>query len=267
MVEHARRGARAITGTDSPEVAVIPVGGRGSRFGTPHGARYHSKLFFQICDLEILAYPILSLRHCGCRTILLVTSDVTHGEVASYIGEFQSLFFPVTFQILNANARGTARALLAAMPFIEGAFYYTNGDIIFAPSLLDDLARTHDPRSSIATLAGSPLDLAPTHPHFICASMGALGAVEIYPSASPNSYCSMETCLFEPTIFRYLERLSSTAMTMEALTPALQEANGAFVLRYMDFWFHLAEPSDIVKADQHSTQIREIRKILQGNVA
>jgi NDP-sugar pyrophosphorylase family protein len=241
-----------------PEIGVIPVGGQGVRLKRDMPLR-QPKVLLMLDGVEILNYSLLSLKYAGCKKIFCITSDPTHQEIEKFIFDSE---IGIDIEVLNANARGTAKALYYLNSHIHECFYYTNGDIIFNPDILLNLCKLHESNRLIATVCGSPYDLAPTHPHFICDNSGLLLNVETWPEISYGSLCSLETGIFEPYIFEYLHQLNDTAMTMEALNLAICNNSKAACMTDTGFWYHLAEGADIQKFQQHKIEIGMIEKVL-----
>lgn len=247
------------------QTGVIPVGGEGRRLKA--FIRNKVKVLIEVDGVEILTYPLMSLIQVGCKKIFLISSDYTHDEIQCFIrGKFSDLYSSLTkninIEIINARAKGTAKALYHLKRYINEPFYYTNCNIVFFPSLLFNLSNIHSKGNFIATVGCSKEAIAPTHPHFLCSSDCFLTSAEIYPDISSPSLCSLETGIFEPEIFDYLKKLYNTAMVMEALNLIIKSNFKAKVFMYNNYWYHLAEPKDLELWKSHSDKLGKVRNIL-----
>ncbi|HXQ73986.1 MAG TPA: NTP transferase domain-containing protein [Pyrinomonadaceae bacterium] len=243
--------------SQSITVGVVPVGGKGTRL-SKHNPSHTPKVLYKLEGVEILCYSLLSLKYAGCKQVICLTSDATHHDVEKFL---ITSALGIDLRAVNAQAEGTAGAL-AFLGTVSDDFYYTNGDIIFHPAILLELLNRHQSGDHIATVSASPSNVAPTHPHFTCDDHSGLKQVQLWPNTSPNSLCSLETAVFRPDIFDYLQQLSGGALTMEALALARKDGAEVSVLRTNRPWYHLAEPSDLEKFIEFKKALVVIEQLL-----
>lgn len=245
-------------------VAVLPVGGQGLRLRSITGTR--PKVLTKLDGIEILAYPLLALVRLGVSRIYLVTADSNHAAIEQYVrGSVISIVIPrsVVIHVVNACAQATAKATLFVRHFVSEPFFYLNGDVIAPTELLTNILGVFNSTSpNIAAVAASPHDVAPTHPHFVIDRHQRLLQVQLSGGISPGSLCSMETAIFTPQIFDYLASVAESAMTMEALSGAIQAGSQARVCVHPGFWYHLAVPSDLALYAQRSNDVLAIARQL-----
>ena len=246
------------------ESALIPVGGSGSRLRSDL-PRELPKLLYPIAGVPILAYPLLSLLRAPLKLVVLVTSSYTHGAVSDLVELLLRMLERSVARvcIVKANAPGTARAVMAARRLVNGPFLYTNGDVIYDPTLVSRLMSRFPQSDCSALVTGSARNRAPTHPHFIVGCDRRLAKVELYPEISARALCSLETAVLQPDLFEYLSALPDGAMTMAAVGKAVMSGYGVKVMRYSRFWYHLAEPRDLLISPKDRAAIRSIQQSLR----
>jgi len=246
---------------------VIPVGGRGTRLRNIIGDV--PKVLTRFEGIEILTYSLLSLTKIGLNQLILITTDHTHKDIIKFVKEFKNNYEirDIQINVINANKKGTAKATHYVSHQIKTPFFYTNGDIIFYPQILQEIYKEFISNNNlIAVVTGSTKDVAPTHPHFVINKDCYLTEVCIYPDIKSSTLCSMETAIFSPEIFNYLEILPENSMTMEALNLALNDGKYVYVKVYNNFWYHLAEPADIGEYQRCLQEIRRIQSILEVKI-
>jgi len=223
-----------------PKTGAIVCGGKGSRMGEDYQG--FPKVLVPIKGVPILHYSIKALSRFGCSKIFLVTSDYTDKKIrADTIANNENVI------IVNANASGTGKALLALERQINEPFFYLNGDVIYRPGLLHNIACYHN-YSNLATISVSRNSLAPTHPHIkICDSI--MAAMEFPPPGGHPNYplCSMEAALFSEAIFSYLYKIQDSDMTMEAVLLGHEEGKTCSVFIDPSPWFHLMTHEDLLR--------------------
>ena len=162
---------------------IIPVGGKGARLKNIIGN--NPKVLTKFEGIEILTYPLLSLVKIGLSKLILITTDYTHKNIREFVSKFNEKYelTDVQIDVVNANKKGTAKATYYVIHQIKTPFFYTNGDIIFHPQILQDIYKEFISDSElIAVVTGSIEDIAPTHPHFVINKEGYLKEVQIYPN-------------------------------------------------------------------------------------
>jgi NDP-sugar pyrophosphorylase family protein len=222
------------------------------------------KLLYPIAGAPILAYPLLSLLRAPLKLVVLVTSDYTHRAVSDLMDLLSRRpeRSVARVRVVKANAPGTAQAVMAARRFVDGPFLYTNGDVIYDPTLVPRLMSRFVQSDCSALVTGSARNRAPTHPHFIVGRGRRLTKVELYPEFSAHALCSLETAVLQPDLFDYLSALPHGAMTMAAVAKAVTSGYRVKVMRYSRFWYHLAEPRDLLVSPRDRTAIRSIHQSL-----
>ncbi len=243
--------------------AVIPVGGRGSRLA--HLLGRTPKVLWTLDGVEILHYPLSLVFNQPIRSVVLVTTNANHAQITDFVrANFQQPTKTDGRQIItvNANARGTAKATLAALSHVDGPCAYLNGDVIYPPQLLNSLIDRFARRDLFAIVAASTHKKAITHPHFRCDSTGSLLSVESGDSAPAGYLCSMELAILPRAILGYLRQLPPTAMTMDALSLAITDRRRIMVSASSDYWFHLATPTDLGEFVMNRDRIRSIGRAL-----
>ncbi len=242
---------------------VIPVGGKGVRLRNIIGNM--PKVLTKFEDVEILTYPLLSLIKTGTKKVILITTDYTHENINKFVMKFMEKYKikDVQFKVINAKKSGTAKATYYISNQVKTPFFYTNGDIIFYPEILQRIYQEFISNDKlIAVVTGSKENIAPTHPHFLMNEEGYLTEVQIYPDINPSTLCSMETAIFSHEIFDYLKMLPQKSLTMESLNLALKDGKFVKVLVNEGFWYHLATPQDIAKYNDHINEIKRIQNSL-----
>lgn len=234
--------------------AIIAAGGRGFRLGP----KYEDK---QKCLLEIdgerpiLYYLIQLFKHIGCKTIHLIGGH-RYEDLICYAESLEDS----ALQWIHGQAVGTAHALLRLESAITGSFLYSSGDILFGEGFLRNLVQHHH-GEWFATLAVSKQIAAPTHPRilFNCDDLSNRIFDIRFVGESEGDlppYSTMELGVFSPSVFRYLNRVSSKDMITKALFLALREGKWLKAVLNELPWYHVTTESDLLEIRRNFTRIK-----------
>jgi NDP-sugar pyrophosphorylase family protein len=180
------------------ETAVILAAGSGSRMWPYSETRPKGSL--PIANAPAVRRLVDALRYAGCRRFVVVVGP-DGGRIRQALGALPEVAF-----VTQQTPRGTADALLSALPLVEGDhFLVAHGDLLVAPENVQALARAYAAEDVPAAALLAELDgEAPRD--WICAeaSGGALVRVLGHPRSGQYRLCGIYA--FNRRAVPYIER-------------------------------------------------------------
>lgn len=191
---------------------IILAGGTGSRLYPL--TKLINKHLLPVGKHPMICYGIERLRAAGIRELFIVTSKMSAGLYAEYIGSGKAFGVKVTFAV-QEEAGGIAQALSLAEPYIVPGerFVVLLGDNLFQDDLLPYvsafeeqpsgearvlLKRVHDPRRY-----GVPV--------FDPERRERILYIEEKPKQPQSSYCVTGIYMYDTEVFRHIAEIAPSA--------------------------------------------------------
>jgi len=114
---------------------VLLAGGTGTRMGiVSRAVNKHCNLIYKT---PMIMYPLMNLKACGISDVMVVTSEVSAGQMIQLLGNGEGLGMKITYAF-QAKANGIAGALALAEDFSEDMpIVVILGDNFFHPHPID----------------------------------------------------------------------------------------------------------------------------------
>jgi glucose-1-phosphate thymidylyltransferase len=237
---------------DAGMKAMIPAGGR-----------------------PFLDYVLSALADSGIRRVCLVVGP-EHAAIQEYYKKLSSRSIEIQFAI-QRNANGTARALLAARPFIgEEPFLALNSDNYYPTEVFAGLRALGEPglaafeRESLIEKGNIPRERVRDFALLGIDEDGYLERIVEKPDEAANAamaanggetFVSMNCWRFDPAIFRACEKVPMSARGEFELPEAVQFGISVLGLRFKSVPFHagvfdLSRRSDIAEVEKRLSGIK-----------
>ena len=234
------------------EIAVIPVGGLGTRMRFPP-ARAQSKVLVRLAGHPFLKHVLRMVKTYDFRSIILLTGHYSD-QIHLFLLEYPFDRDPIL--VINGGTSGTAAALWRAKELLSKPFFFLDGNVLCHPGLIAQIEATQAMSGALITLALSTLDRAPQHPQALVTE-NSIRNVYIFPDRAPThpttltNYYFMGAYGFDPSVFDYFPHMRFFPdMSYFIRHAASDDSRLVQPVMYEGDWFSIHEPLDLHETEE-----------------
>lgn len=238
---------------------VIAAGGAGKRLKNYFTEVNYSgtKVLYPINNKPLLQHVIETAFAAGMERIFVLTKYDAEA-VTSFLHDKYST--DERLVILSGLQDTTISSeLLALEEKLTEPFVYTDGNILYSPSLLKSLIS--QPYESLATITISKKDYAPTHLNVLIDNDGNISNIctrlvrgETLQNRDAHQYCSLGVMCFNPNIFTLMKQhkdIYDLDYLIEHLYNNAELKNSLSYFIYDDEWSGLHVAEDVKKMEEY----------------
>ena len=234
------------------EIAVIPVGGLGTRMRFPP-ARAQSKVLVRLAGHPFLKHVLRMVKTYDFRSIILLTGHYSD-QIHLFLLEYPFDRDPIL--VINGGTSGTAAALWRAKELLSMPFFFLDGNVLCHPGLIAQIEATQAMSGAPIALALSTLDRAPQHPQAQVIE-NSIRNVYIFPDRAPThpttrtNYYFIGAYGFYPSVFDYFPHMRFFPdMSYFIRHAASDDSRLVQPVMYEGDWFAIHEPVDLHETEE-----------------
>jgi NDP-sugar pyrophosphorylase family protein len=229
------------------DIAVIPVGGLGTRMRFPPD-HAQSKVLAPIAGHPFLQYVLQNLDLYKFRSIILLTGHYSD-QIALFLQECRFDRDPIV--VIDGGTDGTAAALWRAKESLPEPFFFLDGNVLCDPRLIAQIEAAQATSGAPIAVALSSLDRAPQHPQAQVIEH-SIRRIDIFPDRAPihpatgATYYVMGAYGFDPSVFdRFPQMRFFPDMGYLIRHAACEDRRLVRPVVYEGDWFAIHEPRDL----------------------
>ena len=234
------------------DIAVIPVGGLGTRMRFPP-ARAQSKVLMRLAGHPFLKHVLHVVETYNFRSIILLTGHYSD-QIHLFLHEYPFDRDPIL--VINGGTSGTAAALWRAKESLSRPFFFLDGNVLCHPRLIAQIEATQARSGAPIAVALSTLDRAPQHPQAQVME-NSIRNVYIFPDRAPihpatrTNYYFIGAYGFDPSVFDYFPHMRFFPdMSYFIRHAASEDSRRVQPVMYEGDWFSIHEPLDLHETEE-----------------
>ncbi len=246
--------------------AVLLAAGEGVRLQPITSTR--PKHLIKVCGKPILQYCLEAVKNAGLTEAVIVTHYM--GEAfPEYFGDGKDYGLKLSY-VKQKAVLGTGNAAAVAEPYVDDQFVLIYGDLLFAPSVVDEAVKVFKAKKPQAVIGVVPVD-KPENYGIMEFDGEKIKRIVEKPAAgkAPSNLANAGVYVFTKEIFKRIKKIKASIRGEWELTDALTllAKEGKTVLASKipkDDWFDVGRPWDLLEANNWA--LKHMKHEVLGNI-